>query len=87
MTIQRMPVRSEPLLMLELLAWVDTRPRSYGETIEAWRTSCPRLPVWEEAVENGLLRVVHDPGVPMTAAPVRLTRLGRTTLQARRLAR
>jgi len=23
--------------------------------IEAWRTSCPRLPVWEEAAERGLI--------------------------------
>jgi hypothetical protein len=33
-------------LVMELLLWVAARPRTYGETMEAWRTSCPRMPVW-----------------------------------------
>jgi len=32
-------------LILDLLAWLATEPRPYGEVIEAWRTSCPKLPV------------------------------------------
>jgi len=51
-------------LMVDLLEWVAMKSRTYEETIEAWRTSCPRLPVWEEAndrrlitVEGGLVRV------------------------------
>ena len=35
--------------MLEFLRWVDAAPRSYAETMDAWRTSCPRLSVWEDA--------------------------------------
>jgi hypothetical protein len=42
-------------LMLDLVEWVARRERSYQETMEAWRTSCPRLPVWEDATERGLV--------------------------------
>ena len=51
-------------LVLELLAWVAARPRSYGETMEAWRTSCPRMPVWEDATTNGLVAVVSADAGP-----------------------
>lgn len=44
-------------LLLDLLEWVAAKPRQYAETMEAWRTSCPRLPVWEEAVDRGLVRL------------------------------
>jgi len=40
-------------LILDLLAWIGPEPRAYAEVIEAWRTSCPRLPVWEEANDRG----------------------------------
>jgi hypothetical protein len=36
-------------LVLDLLEWVGPSPRPYAEVLEAWRTSCPRLPVWEDA--------------------------------------
>ncbi len=42
-------------LILDLVEWVATEPRPYTEVLDAWRTSCPRLPVWEEAVERGLV--------------------------------
>jgi hypothetical protein len=45
-------------LTLQLLEWVDERPRSYAETIDAWKSSCPRLTVWEDAVADGLVRLV-----------------------------
>ncbi|SRR6266540_1779988 len=49
---------TEPsLLMLQFLAWVADRPRSYREVMEAWRSNCPRHPVWEDAVIDGLVRV------------------------------
>jgi hypothetical protein len=41
----------------ELLEWVASRPRTYGETMEAWRTHCPRLSIWDDAVIAGLVRV------------------------------
>jgi hypothetical protein len=42
-------------LVLDLLAWIGTDGRPYAEVMEAWRTSCPRLPVWEEANLRGLV--------------------------------
>lgn len=40
-------------LMLDFVEWLAQRPRPYGEAIEAWRTSCPRLTVWEDAADLG----------------------------------
>ncbi len=42
-------------LTLQLLTWISDRPRSYGETMDAWHTTCPRMPVWEDAVSAGLI--------------------------------
>jgi len=42
-------------LILDLLEWIGPSGRPYGEVIEAWRTSCPRLPVWEEANARGFI--------------------------------
>lgn len=44
-------------LTLQLIAWLADRPRTYGEVMEAWTTTCPKMPVWEDAVTNGLVRV------------------------------
>lgn len=49
-------------LVLDLLDWVATAPRPYAEVIEAWRTSCPRLPVWEDANERGFIERRFEPG-------------------------
>jgi D-3-phosphoglycerate dehydrogenase len=50
-------------LVLGLLEWLGDKPRPYAEVIEAWRTSCPRLPVWEEANARGLIMQQHRDGV------------------------
>lgn len=42
-------------LILDMLEWIGPASRPYDEVLEAWRTSCPRLPVWEEAVDRGLV--------------------------------
>ena len=42
-------------LILDLLDWVAGGERGYEEVMEAWRTSCPKLPVWEDANARGLL--------------------------------
>ena len=42
-------------LILDLLEWLTTRDRTYEEVMDAWRTSCPRLPVWEDANDRGLI--------------------------------
>jgi hypothetical protein len=44
-------------LTQQMLEWIAERPRTYVETIEAWKTSCPRLTIWEDAVDDGLVRV------------------------------
>jgi hypothetical protein len=42
-------------LVLDLVAWVGEAPKPYDEVMAAWRTSCPRLQVWEDAVDHGLV--------------------------------
>jgi hypothetical protein len=42
-------------LILDLLEWLAKRDRTYQEVMEAWRTSCPKLPVWEDANDRGLV--------------------------------
>ena len=65
---------------LELLDWVSTRPRTYSETMEAWRSSCPRLTIWEDALADGLVRVESGHGTRLSDAPVVLTLHGFATL-------
>jgi hypothetical protein len=50
------------VLVLDLLEWLSLRDRSYEETMDAWRTSCPRLPVWEDAMDHGLVSLEHKHG-------------------------
>lgn len=52
-------------LILDLLEWIAPRPRPYSEVIEAWRTSCPRLPVWEEATERAFVELRSQEGGPL----------------------
>jgi len=40
-------------LVLDLVEWIARQPRLYSEVIETWRTSCPRLTIWEDAVDRG----------------------------------
>jgi hypothetical protein len=49
-------------LILDLLEFVGPNPRPYAEVLEAWRTSCPRLPVWEEAGDRGFITRHRAPG-------------------------
>jgi hypothetical protein len=46
-------------LILDLQEWVSARERTYEEVMDAWRTSCPRFPVWEDANDRGLVRTVY----------------------------
>jgi hypothetical protein len=41
----------------ELLAWIDERPRTYAEVVEAWTSNCPRHPAWDDAASDGLVEV------------------------------
>ena len=49
-------------LVLDLLAWLKPAPKPYQDVMDAWRTSCPRLTVWEDSVDAGFIekRVSQD---------------------------
>ena len=49
-------------LVLDLLEWIGAEPRPYAEVLDAWRTSCPRLPVWEDANDRGFIERSYEPG-------------------------
>jgi D-3-phosphoglycerate dehydrogenase len=68
-------------LILDLLEWIGPQARPYSEVIEAWRTSCPRLPVWEEANARGFLEQRNEPG---RGTHVSVSSLGRDHLRAAR---
>ena len=66
-------------LMTQFLRWLEERPRSYAETMDAWRSHCPRLMAWEDALEEGLIRLepARDGAADMQ---VRVTVKGRARL-------
>jgi D-3-phosphoglycerate dehydrogenase len=68
-------------LVFDLLEWLSKRDRSYEEVMEAWRTSCPKLPAWEEANERGF--VVRESAGGRSV--IRVTESGRTFLEQGRL--
>ena len=70
-------------LTIQLLSWIESKPRTYVETMEAWRTSCPRMPVWEDAISDGL--VALEGNAAMRARAVVLTERGRAMLNGRSL--
>jgi hypothetical protein len=74
---------SDPVdaLVIDLLEWIGPRARPTAEVLEVWRTSCPRLPVWEEANARGFIEHRHESG---RAATVALSAAGRALLQQRR---
>jgi len=63
-------------LVLDLLEWIGPQSRPYGDVMDAWRTSCPRLTIWEDASDAGLVEV-RDRKVSVTA-------VGNDFLSARR---
>jgi len=69
----------EPLIF-DLVEWVAKAPRTHAEVMDTWRTSCPRLTVWEDAVDRGL--VVRKSCAE--GATVEITARGRKFLEARR---
>jgi hypothetical protein len=74
---QQIPNRA---LVLDLLDWIGAEPRPYRDVMAAWRTSCPRLPIWEDALELGLVCTQTRKGtlvVEVTSAGLRLLRSAR----------
>lgn len=74
-------IDAAPRLLLAFLRWVAERPRSYQDTMDAWRTSCPRISVWEDALIEGLVDMDSDPDDPQGAVRVRLTAEGARVLR------
>jgi hypothetical protein len=66
-------------LTAQFLAWIGEAPRCYGDVMEAWRTSCPRLSIWEDALRDGLVEVAAQEG-RMRDGIVTLTERGRALL-------
>ena len=58
-------------LILDLVEWVAAQPRPYAEVMAAWRTSCPRLTIWEDSVDQGFVVREHRSGIGsvVTATP------------------
>ncbi len=56
------PSETVESLILDLLEWLGPGLRPYPEVMDAWRTSCPRLPVWEDANDRGFLAREYVPG-------------------------
>lgn len=69
-------------LILDLIEWIATKPRPYAEVMDAWRTSCPRLPIWEDAVDFGL--VAREFQSDSRATIVKVTAAGEAFLRAER---
>ncbi|HEY5089609.1 MAG TPA: hypothetical protein VIK30_06550 [Polyangia bacterium] len=61
-------------LILDFLQWIGAEPRPYAEVMDTWRTSCPRLTIWEDALDRGF--------VTRARSRVELTPLGRRFLEA-----
>ena len=80
-------IAAEPTaaLILDFLESLAAEPRPYAEVMEVWRTSCPRLTVWEDAVDGGWVRRERS---GRDEAVVALTPAGRDHLRrsGRRLA-
>ncbi len=66
--------------MLQLLGFI-AGGRGYGETMEAWRSTCPRMPIWEDAVREGLVRIEN--GGDMKSSRIVLTERGKARLGRR----
>jgi hypothetical protein len=69
-------------LTLQFLAWVAEAPRTYADAMEAWRSTCPRLSIWEDAILEGLVAFDGAGGATRNQSRVVLTSRGRARLVA-----
>ena len=67
------------LLLREFLTWVASRRRTYADVMDAWRSTCPRHTVWEDALADGLVQV--ESGESLSQSAVTLTPHGRALLE------
>jgi hypothetical protein len=64
--------------MIEFLSWVSSRRRTYGEAMDAWRSSCPRHTTWDDAIADGLIQI--ESGQTLSESEVTLTPRGKSVL-------
>lgn len=55
-------------LALDFVEWIAREPRAYAEVISTWKTSCPRLTIWEDAADRGLVARETIAGVGLIIA-------------------
>jgi hypothetical protein len=65
------------LLTREFLTWLSLRRRTYAEAMDAWRSTCPRHTIWEDAFADGLVQIE---GEELQQSAVILTPRGRAVL-------
>jgi len=70
--------RQNAALTRQLLQWIAAAPRTYGDALETWRSSCPRHTIWEDALEAGYIDCARD-----GAAALTLTSSGRAFVRAK----
>lgn len=66
-------------LVLDFVEWIAKEPRAYADVLDAWRTSCPRLTVWEDAIDRGL--VMRKPVAGESRTRVEVTPAGERFLR------
>lgn len=67
--------RSHDALTLQMLQWIAEGTHSYAEVLDVWKSTCPRLTIWEDACANGLVD-----SAPTVSGTVSLTDKGRCAL-------
>jgi len=70
----------------DFLTWIAAGPRTYADVMDTWQTSCPRLSIWEDALDDGLVQAVRSADAPGEIVVV-LTPRGRAMLDAARIER
>ena len=65
-------------LVLDFVEWIAREPRAYAEVVGAWKTSCPRLTIWEDAAESGYVARENVPGFGLF---IKVTEDGRKVLR------
>jgi hypothetical protein len=66
-------------LVLDFVEWIAREPRAYAEVVGAWKTSCPRLTIWEDAAESGYVARESVAGLGLV---IKVTEDGRKVLRA-----
>jgi hypothetical protein len=72
-------MREADPLVLDFIEWIARAPRAYAEVVGAWKTSCPRLTIWEDAADGGYVARENIAGLGLV---VKITAEGEKLLRA-----